>query len=75
MRTTNPAGEQRIIAATWNGPVRMFDGTGKQLWESEDTSLSSAARPVLVADDDRPGGVVIAVQVNGDTYPRSAQTA
>jgi hypothetical protein len=69
VRTTNPAGEQRIIAATWNGPVRMFDGTGKQLWESEDTSLSSAARPVLVADDDRPGGVVIAVQVNGDTYP------
>lgn len=69
VRTTNPAGEERVIAATWNGPVRMFDGNGRQLWESKDEGLSSAARPVLIPDEDLPGGVVIAVQVDGDTYP------
>jgi hypothetical protein len=68
-RTKNSAGEERIISAAWNGPVRIFDTAGQQLWESESEGFSSAATPLLIPDDNLPGGVVIAVLVGGKNYP------
>jgi hypothetical protein len=68
-RVSTKNGAERIVSTSWGGPVQMLDGSGKKLWSGDDEGFSSAAQPVLVPAQGEAADVVIAVLVEGDTFP------
>ncbi|MCB1028212.1 MAG: PQQ-binding-like beta-propeller repeat protein [Microthrixaceae bacterium] len=68
-RVRTGSGAEQILTTSWNGPVRMLDQDGNQVWASQTDGLSSAAQPVVLPGTDDTQSSVVAVLVEGDTFP------
>ena len=69
VRADASTGGERILATSWDGPTRLLSAAGDELWASDQKGLSSAARPLLLSGESDANGVVIAVMVEGESFP------